>query len=78
MERITHIIILYVVVITFTSAQRLQLQLSRRLIVIACLVEFGEVMARLVVHESSLSVAQKTVPLSKDEALRTLERMAGL
>jgi hypothetical protein len=77
MERITHIIILYVFVIPFNSTQRLLLP-SRRLIVIACLVEFGEVMARLVVHESSLSVAQKVAPLSRDDALRTLERMAGL
>jgi hypothetical protein len=36
-------------------------------------------MARLVVHDSSsLSVAQKIAPVSRDDALRTLERMAGL
>ncbi|KDQ58708.1 hypothetical protein JAAARDRAFT_176772 [Jaapia argillacea MUCL 33604] len=53
------------------------------LIVVACLVELGEVIARLVVHATMggkaarrlVPTIQELVPLSREEALRTLERM---
>ncbi|KDQ31853.1 hypothetical protein PLEOSDRAFT_1061934 [Pleurotus ostreatus PC15] len=44
------------------------------LIVVACLVELGEVIARLVVH-ATLNPSHPIRTLSRDEALRTLERM---
>ncbi|KAJ8503479.1 hypothetical protein ONZ45_g10832 [Pleurotus djamor] len=45
------------------------------LIVVACLVELGEVLARLVVHATLENTPNVISTLSKDEALRTLERM---
>ncbi|KAF8155760.1 hypothetical protein B0H34DRAFT_798881 [Crassisporium funariophilum] len=49
------------------------------LIVVACLVELGEVIARLVLHASiignKLQVVSTVTPISREEALRTLERM---
>ncbi|PPQ99249.1 hypothetical protein CVT24_009294 [Panaeolus cyanescens] len=49
------------------------------LIVVACVVELGEVVARLVFHSGTTqkvaAAAAKLSPLSREEALRTLERM---
>jgi len=50
------------------------------LIVVACVVELGEVIARLVLHAASaekvrLAASAITQPLSREETLRTLERM---
>ncbi|TFK38129.1 hypothetical protein BDQ12DRAFT_684013 [Crucibulum laeve] len=49
------------------------------LIVVACLVELGEVIARLVVHASlsggGRAAAIIPTPISKEDALKTLERM---
>ncbi|KIM47053.1 hypothetical protein M413DRAFT_440600 [Hebeloma cylindrosporum] len=50
------------------------------LIVVACVVELGEVIARLVLHAAStksMRLAASTIaqPLSREETLRTLERM---
>ncbi|KAI3618258.1 hypothetical protein WG66_005724 [Moniliophthora roreri] len=52
------------------------------LIVVACLVELGEVIARLVVHSTIsksegvvAAIAPAITPLSREDALKTLERM---
>ena len=51
-----------------------------RLIVVACVVEMGEVMARLIVHATQSSkahaaIASSLIPVSREDALRTLEQM---
>ncbi|KAF9051615.1 hypothetical protein BJ165DRAFT_1401111 [Panaeolus papilionaceus] len=49
------------------------------LILVACIVELGEVIARLVFHsgtsERVATAAAKLAPISREDALRTLERM---
>jgi hypothetical protein len=53
-----------------------------RLIVVACLVEMGEVVARLVVHATSKGsearaiASAAAVPMDRDSILRVLEGMA--
>ena len=86
MERITWIIIWYFF-FHFTFSRLLVLKLCVRLIVVAIMVELGEVIARLIVHattvgSSSLASASPSpsismLSISPEEALRSVESMIG-
>lgn len=90
MERITWIIIWYaafdIILSPLFNLKALYLTmffLRLRLIVVACLVEFGEVVARLIVHATMSGEGAKNgaeaivaqVPLSREEAFLALENI---
>lgn len=62
-----------------SQRRRVDLSSSLRLIVVACLVEFGEVLARLIVNSTEkrkdANFPSIDLPISKENAMAILERM---